>query len=170
MKKIVAGFAVSLDGYIEGINGEYEWITIDPSIDFASEMAKYDTFLIGRKSYEKIIAINADFSKWQNYVFSRTLTHVQPPFTLITDNVKVKLNALKKKEGKDIALWEGANLLAALLNFKMVDEITIVVIPILLGKGKPMVDVLEEKVQLELFETKPYLNGSVQLKYKVLNL
>lgn len=170
MRKIEAGFAVSLDGYIEDTNGAYEWITIDPSIDFASEMAKYDTYLMGRKSYEQIMAMNADFSKWQNYVFSRTLTHVQPPFILITDNVKANLNAIKKKEGKDIALWGGANLLAALLNLKVVDEITIVVIPILLGKGKPMVDVLEEKVELELFDTKTYSNGSVQLKYKVLNL
>lgn len=138
-------------------------------MNFAQEMAKYDTFLYGRKSYEKISAMNTDFSQWQNYVFSRTLTEVQPSFTLLNGNIKEVVTALKDKAGKDIALYGGANLLATLLDLSLVDEIAMTIIPVLLGTGKPMVDVLNKKVQLKLSETNPYPNGSVQLKYKVLD-
>jgi dihydrofolate reductase len=54
MRKLVAGFAVSLDGYIEGPAGEYDWIVSDSSVDFTTQRAAYDTFLYGRKTYEKM--------------------------------------------------------------------------------------------------------------------
>ncbi len=52
MRKIVAGFAISLDGYIAGPNNEYDWIIIDKEIDFAEQMKRFDTYFIGRKTYE----------------------------------------------------------------------------------------------------------------------
>ena len=52
MRKVVYGGAMSLDGFIAGPNGEYDWIVMDPDIDFAALMARFDTFLIGRKTFE----------------------------------------------------------------------------------------------------------------------
>src|SRR4051812_24195887 len=52
MRKVVYGGAMSLDGFIAGPNGEYDWIVTDPDIDFAAMMARFDTFLIGRKTFE----------------------------------------------------------------------------------------------------------------------
>lgn len=54
MRKIVAGFAISLDGYIEGPNGEYDWIVMDKDFDFTGHMKRFDTFFFGRKSYDKL--------------------------------------------------------------------------------------------------------------------
>ena len=51
MRKVVYGGAMSLDGFIAGPNGEYDWIVMDPEIDFAALMARFDTFLIGRKTF-----------------------------------------------------------------------------------------------------------------------
>jgi dihydrofolate reductase len=52
MRKVLYGGAMSLDGFIAGPNGEYDWIVMDPDIDFAEMMGQFDTFLIGRKTFE----------------------------------------------------------------------------------------------------------------------
>jgi dihydrofolate reductase len=165
MRKLVAGFAVSLDGYIEGPAGEYDWIVSDPSVDFAAQMAAYDTFLYGRKTYEKMASYGAGLAAWQNYVFSRTLAEVSEGFILVNDNVGQTITTLKEREGKKIALYGGASLLASLLDLQLVDEISMTVIPILLGSGKPMVAILGQRVPLELTGTKTFPNGNVQLDY-----
>ncbi len=168
MRKIVAGFASSLDGYIEGPNGEADWITIDDEIDFAEMMARYDTYFYGRKSYEVIAKMNSKPSpKIKNYVFSSTLQSVNPGYDLIKDNIKENVLRIKNEPGKDIAVWGGASLLASLLDLKLVDEISVAVIPVMLGSGKPMVEILKEKIKLTLVSSRTYKNGTVALTYNV---
>jgi dihydrofolate reductase len=74
---------------------------------------------------------------------------------------------MKQQEGKDIALFGGANLLASVLDLQLVDELEISFIPVLLGKGKPMVDVLKQKLWLELIHHRSYSNGTIKVNYKV---
>ena len=169
MRKVVAGFACSLDGYIEGPNGEYDWILIDPEIDFAEQAKRFDAYFYGRKSYQAVRSSNVPISpNTRHYVFSRTLEKVAHGYTLINGNIKDEVNSIKSKEGKDIAVFGGANLLASLLNEQLVDEISIAIIPVMLGKGKPMVNLLRERVALNLQLCKTYSNGTVQLTYTVL--
>jgi len=166
MRKIVAGFAASLDGYITGPNGEYDWILIDKDIDFTELTKRFDTYFFGRKSYEAIVAMGSKPTPGiRHYVFSNTLTSVANGYRLVKDPIKEKVLELKQEEGKDIAVYGGAGLLASLLDLQLVDEISVSVIPVLLGKGKPMVDVLTEKVWLQLINTKNYSNGTVQVSY-----
>ena len=76
MRKVIYGAAMSVDGYIAGPNGEYDWIVMDLDMDFAEMMAQFDTFLIGRKTFEAMGRMgNASRSTpgIQNIVFSRTL-------------------------------------------------------------------------------------------------
>lgn len=168
MRKLVAGFAASIDGYIEGPNGEYDWIIIDDKIDFAAGMKRFDTFFFGRRSYE---AAKAMFEKAspgiRNYVFSNTLKTVDENFILLGGEVESVVQSLKQQPGKDIALYGGANLLASLLNYKLVDELSISYIPVLLGKGKPMVDVLTAKVWLRFNNSRRYQNGTLIVNYAV---
>ena len=168
MRKIVAGFASSLDGYIEGADGEFDWILIDEEIDFAEQMQRFDAFLYGRKSYEVALKMGTKESPGiSHYVCSNTLTSVHQHFTLITGSVPEQILELKRQPGKDMAVFGGASLLASLLEMRVVDEIIVSVIPVLLGKGKPMVGVLQEKVWLHLQKSKMYKNGTVQLFYTV---
>ena len=67
---------MSLDGYIAGPAGEYDWIIMDPDIDFAAMMAQFDTFLIGRKTYEamqKVGTAGGDLPGIRSFVISRTM-------------------------------------------------------------------------------------------------
>ena len=63
MRKIIAGFACSLDGFIEGPHGEYDWILFNKEIDFAAQMKQYDTFLYGRRTYEAVAKEGTKYSK-----------------------------------------------------------------------------------------------------------
>lgn len=168
MRKIVAGFAISLDGYIEDPTGKYDWILIDKEIDFAELNKRYDTYLYGRRTYEAVRAMGQPPSrKDTHYVFSTTLSEVDRGFTLVRDNIKEEVLSIKSQPGKDIALFGGAGLLASLLNLELVDEISVSVIPVLLGSGKPMVEKINRKAWLTLTGTKAYSNGTVQLTYTV---
>mgnify|MGYP003575378528 CR=1 FL=1 len=168
MRKLVSGFAASLDGYIEGPNGEYDWILIDKEIDFAEQAKRFDAYFFGRRSYEAVIAMGSKPARGiKNYVFSTTLTTVADGYTLLKGSIKDTVLQLKQQEGKDIAVFGGAGLLASLLDLQLVDEISIAFIPVLLGKGKPMVEMLSEKVWLQLLHTKAYSNGTVQVSYEV---
>jgi len=52
MRQVVYSVAASLDGYISGPKGESDWIVMDPEIEFSAVFARFDTFLLGRKTYE----------------------------------------------------------------------------------------------------------------------
>lgn len=168
MRKIVAGFAISLDGYIEGPNGEYDWILIDKEIDFAELNKRFDTYLYGRRTYEAVRSMGQPPSaKDRHYVFSTSLNEVSKGFTLVKENIREEVLSLKAQPGKDIALFGGAGLLSSLLDLELVDEVSMSVIPVLLGSGKPMVERIAQKVWLSLSGTKTYANGTVQITYTV---
>lgn len=168
MRSLVSGFAASLDGYIEGPHGEYDWIIIDKEVDFAAQMKRYDTFLYGRKTYESVIKMGPNKDKAnKHYVVSSSLTSVEPGYELLQGDLKDEILKIKNREGKDIALFGGAVLLASLLNLQLVDELVVSIIPTLLGKGKPMVGPLDKNIRLQLEKTHPYSNGTIVLTYKV---
>ena len=167
MRKIVAGFAASVDGYIEGSNKEYDWILIDKEIDFAEQAKRYDAYLLGRKTYEMMPKGGKATPGIKNFVFSTTLTKVHKNYELVSGNIDSFVTDLKQQEGKDIAVFGGATLLSSLLDARLVDEINISFIPVLLGRGKPMVDVLKEKVWLKYLKSRSYSNGTLSVTYDV---
>jgi len=168
MRKIVAGFAASIDGYMEGPNGETDWILIDEKLDFDEYFRRFDTFFFGRKTYEKAVSMFSKPTKGiTNYVFSNTLTEAAENFVLINRNVPEWVRAFRQQPGKDIALYGGANLLATFLNWQLVDEIVVSYIPVLLGAGKPMVDVLQQRVPLAFNSSRRYGNGTLVISYTV---
>jgi dihydrofolate reductase len=88
---------MSLDGYIAGPNGENDWIVMDPEIDFTAMMGRFDTVLLGRKSYEATKQYGSGAMPGvQSYVFSRTLRQADVPNAIVSDNPKQTLNTLKK--------------------------------------------------------------------------
>lgn len=171
MRKIVLGLAVSLDGFIEGPNGEYDWCFTDQDYGITEMVNKMDTVLMGRKTYELTLRMGdigiEGFSKLKNYVFSTTLEKVSEGVTLIKNNIRPEVERIKNEEGKDIWLFGGAGLTTSLINLGLVDELSLAVHPILLGQGTPIFRDIHNRIRLNLVDIKTYSTGLVSLTYSL---
>ena len=173
MRKIILGLAVTLDGLIEGPNGEYDWCFTDQDYGMTDFLKGIDAIFYGRKSYEMMMSVEAPGGEnpWKgmkNYVFSNTLKQSGKDFELVSGDIEKKVKELNNMKGKDIWLFGGASLTSSLLNAGLVDEIGMAVHPILLGEGKPLFSGIKKRIITKLVDSKTYDSGLVYLTYKVL--
>ena len=170
MRKALLGVAVSLDGFIEGPNGEYDWCLTDQDYGLSDFFKRIDTIFVGRKIYEMSLGMEGGppgFPKFKEYVFSTTLDKVKEGATLMKEDIKTEVEKIKNQKGKDIWLFGGASLTTSLMNLRLVDELSLAVHPILLGSGKPLFNNIEDRIKLTLIDTKTYSKGLVSLTYNI---
>jgi dihydrofolate reductase len=137
MRRLRYQVAASLDGFIAGPEGQYDWIVMDPDIDFGALMAQFDTFVMGRKTFEA--AAGGPSMGGRVVVFSRTLRQEDHPnVTIVAAEPAAAVRALKAEPGKDIWLFGGGALFRSLLDAGVVDTVEIAVVPVLLGGGVPV--------------------------------
>lgn len=133
--------AVSLDGFIAGPNGEYDWIVMDPAINFAAMFSEFDTAVMGRKTYEVVTRDGhmGTMAGMDCVVFSRTLPPSATPRLRIEPGDPADVvRGLKAQPGKDVWLYGGGELFRTLLVAGVVDTVELAVIPVLLGEGVPL--------------------------------
>ncbi|NOW94370.1 dihydrofolate reductase family protein [Mucilaginibacter sp. SG564] len=167
MRKIILNLALSLDGYIEGPNGEYDWCFADQDYGMTEFLSSTDAIFLGRKSYEMLMRDSPDvFAAIKMYVFSNTLTHVEGNAEIIAEvDFKTRIDEIRHQPGANIWLFGGADLVSAFIVHNMINELLLSVHPVILGAGKPLFSNLKERTELTLLGSEQFSSGLVQLKY-----
>ncbi|WP_135554809.1 dihydrofolate reductase family protein [Paenibacillus cymbidii] len=177
-RRVILDLAVTLDGFIEGKNGEVDWCIMDSEMGFNNFLNQIDTILYGRKSYDlwgqftpKIEHTDSEKEFWElvhskeKYVFSRTQKGADNKVIFINDSILEEVNKLKNKPGKDIWLYGGASLITTFIHLGLVDEFRLSVHPVVLGEGKPLFVDIKQRLNLKMVHTKTFSSGVVQLIY-----
>jgi dihydrofolate reductase len=185
MRTVTYGGAVSLDGFLAGVDGAIDWLHF--SKDVQAVMKDYwkdvDTILMGRKTYEVAAAQGREAGKkpkkakrstakgaMQTYVFSRTLHAIDDPgVELVASDAVGFVRELKRRPGKGICLMGGGELAQSLLAADLVDQIGLNIHPILLGSGIPTFRDSGHRVKLTLTECRPIEGGCILAYYQVLH-
>ncbi len=181
MRKIILNLAASFDGFIEGPNGEIDWIVFDKEggselSDFLNEI---DTVLYGRVSYEMwgnypVTDNSSDFEKYfygalnkmHKYVFSTTKDRFEGNPIVMRSDIEDSIKTLRQQPGKNIWLYGGAELISTFMNLNMVDEFRIAIMPVILGKGKPLFKEINNRTNLKLTWVKTSKSGVMQVCYE----
>ncbi|WP_047985548.1 dihydrofolate reductase family protein [Ornithinibacillus californiensis] len=176
-RRILLDLAVTLDGFVEGKNGEVDWCIMDSDMGFTNFLNQIDTIIYGRKSYDlwgeytPVGESDEEKDMWElihskdKYVFSRTQKGTNTNAVYINDNIQEEINRLKSKTGKDIWLYGGADLITTFVNLGLVDEFRLSVHPVVLGEGRPLFVDIKKRFDLKLVNSRTFSSGVVQLIY-----
>jgi dihydrofolate reductase len=164
----------SADGFIARPDGDIEWLTSRPKpagfYDIGKFTASIDTKILGRKTYEKSLALGAKFDeKTKNYVFSSQTAATAPPkgVEFISEPIAPFAQKLCAADGKDIWIMGGGGIIASFLDAGAIDQFIINVVPVLVGDGIPLIAPRHRHVPLRLVSTRQFADGVVQLHYEV---
>ena len=185
MRKIIFESSVSLDGFVEGPNGELDWLLVDKyGGEVGNFLSAFDTAFFGRKTYEAMGAMwmaerdititKRDFFNtlygMRKYVFSRTLKHVDGNGMVITCDLEAEVRRIRDEEGKNIWFRGGPDLLVTFKELDLVDEYLITVHPVQLHSGKALFpDAEMGRQNLVLIGKQTLLSGATMLHYRPLS-
>jgi dihydrofolate reductase len=182
MGKLIYAFNVSLDGFIEGPDGKFDWAVPDPEVHrhFNELEKQIGTHLYGRRMWETMkvwqtldqqpdaAPEEVEFARaWreaENLVFSRTLTSVDGNARLVRDDPVKMVAELKAQSGKDIDVG-GAGLASIFIKAGLVDEYRLYFYPVLVGSGKQMFQGIEAPIRLKYLDTHPFVSGVTLVRY-----
>ena len=177
MRKIVAGLFISLDGVVEAPETwHFPYFNDEMGEIVGSQMAAADTMLLGRRTYEEFAAYwadkgdDVDFADQMNntpkLVASTTLDSLDwQNSELIRGDVATELRRIKGEPGKDISITGSPTLVRSLLRDGVLDELRLLVHPIVVGGGKRLFENGTERVPLKLVETRTLSTGVLYLTY-----
>ena len=182
MRKLFAFNLISLDGFFEGPDHDINWHNVDEEFnDFAIEQTSaLGALLFGRVTYQLMESywptadalkndpvIAGIMNRVPKLVFSRSLEKAEWNNTrIVKENIEQEILNLKKKPGKDMAVFGSANLLSTLVRMDLVDEHRVMVNPVLLGKGSPLFKSMEASVNLRLLKSRTFKSGNILLYYE----
>ena len=182
MRKVIYSMNPSLDGYIAGPDGTFDWSTPDEELhQFHNDRVReLGAHFLGRRLYETMVYWETadqdpsapehvlEFARiWQalpKIVFSNTLETVEGNTRLATGGIAEEVAALKQQPGGDIAVG-GAGLAASFIKLGLIDEYQLFINPVVVGGGTPFFPALDEQIDLELVETRTFGSRVVYLRY-----
>jgi dihydrofolate reductase len=184
MRRVTYSMGVSLDGYIVGPDGGFDWTTPDKEVFrfWIDEIREVGVHLLGRRLYETMLywetvdqaSLDDAEREWAalwnplpKVVFSTTLSAVQGNARLASGDLAGEIERLRAEPGEgDIAIG-GATLAAEAAALGLIDEYQLMVHPVLVGGGISYFPQRERRVDLELVETRTYSSKFVYLRYRV---
>lgn len=185
MKKIIYFVHQSLDGYIEGPNGEFDWPMVGPELStYGRELdEQVGAILYGRVVWEMMssfwpqaesmsqdphdLAYAPIWRAKPKLVVSNTLRQADWNTRVISGDVGSQISAVKQEPGPDVVLMGGQKLAAGLAREGLLDEYRIVVHPVLLGGGRPLFEEQKDRTALTLLESRSFDSRTVLLRYTV---
>ena len=175
MRKIILNLAVTLDGFIEGPNGETDWCIMDNDMNFDAFLSDIDTIFYGRVSYDvwgnhqpdekagaEEKALWEEIHSKKKYVFS-TKAGSDENATYISKDIAATVAKIKNQKGKNIWLYGGAGLIKTFISLKLIDTYKMSVHPVALGSGKPLFENLTDRQNFQLTDTRVFKSGVVEL-------
>jgi dihydrofolate reductase len=183
MRQVIYSMSVSLDGFIAGPGGELDWSVPDEELHrfHNQHVRELSAHLCGRRLYEVMTywetaeenssapEYELEFARiWTQLpkiVFSKTLEEVEGNYRLVRDGVADEVAKLKEEPGKDLAVG-GAGLASTLIELGLIDEYRLFVCPVVLGAGTPYFPALEQRIGLELVETRTFASRVVYVRYR----
>jgi dihydrofolate reductase len=185
IRKLIAFNSVTLDGYFSGENGDISWAhenSQDPEWNaFVEENAKGEGMLLfGRITYEMMAGYwttpaaskdNPVVAKGMNnmpkVVFSRTMDKASWKNTkLVKGDIAAEVRRMKKEPGPDIAILGSGSIISQLTQHRLIDEYHVVVVPVIIGKGRTMFEGVTDKLTLKRTKTRAFGNGNVFVCYE----
>jgi dihydrofolate reductase len=191
MRKIILFLHSSLDGFVEGPNGEMDigWVSYNEELEkHAKEiLSTVDTVLWGRGTYQMMknywtsVPSNPaaseneiEHAKWieetSKVVFSTTLEKAEwNNSRLVKENIEEEIKNIKKQSGKDIIILGSPRFAHCLMELDLIDVIKITISPVIIGSGLPLFKGSEYKRNLSLVENKTFNSGVIGLTYNFIN-
>jgi dihydrofolate reductase len=185
MRSVTYSMSSSLDGYIVGPDGSFDWPGFDKEVFrfWIDEIRGVGVHLMGRRLYETMLywetadqdpTLGDAELEWAalwkplpKVVFSTTLPAVQGNARLASSGIAEEIERLRAEPGEGEIAIGGATLAAEVAAAGLIDEYRVVVYPVLVGGGIPYFSHRERRVDLELVETRTFSSGVVYLHYRV---
>ncbi|WP_371580150.1 dihydrofolate reductase family protein [Streptomyces sp. NBC_01314] len=185
MRSVTYSMSVSLDGYIVGPDGGFDWTAPDPEVFrfWIDQIRGVDVHLLGRRLYETMLywetaeqdaTLDDAEREWTalwnplpKVVFSTTLSAVRGNARLASGGLAEEIERLRAEPGEGEIAIGGATLAVEAAEAGLIDEYQVMVYPVLVGGGIPFFSRDERRVDLELVETRTFGSRFVHLRYRV---
>ena len=185
MHRVTYSMGMSLDGYIVGPDGSFDWSAPGPEVFrfWIDEIRGVGVHLMGRRLYETMLywetadedqSLDAAELEWAalwkplpKVVFSTTLSKVQGNARLASGGLAEEIERLRSEPGEGEIAIGGATLAVQAAALDLIDEYRAMVYPVLVGGGIPFFPRRERRVDLELVESRPFSSGVVYLRHRV---